>query len=836
MNWLVESGRDLQYGLRALLRTPAFTLLTVMTLAIGIGSSTAIYSVVDSALVAPLPYDGGERLVRLRAVITGPDGQPRRIPVNLTAEELRTLGERTRAFDHLATALPWLMNWRGQEPQWQGARISASAFPMLGVAPLLGRVFGPQDEQPGANSLILSEQAWERYFGRDSGVLGRSLTLESALGPPQPAVYTVVGVMPKSFEYPGRRVQFWMPFARPPATVPAPRLPTVGRLVDGVSPEQAAAEMTPVLRELAGAAQPGNQRGPIIQAYEVVSEHAERARLARVPLLAVSGAVAVLFLIACVNAAGLLLMRVAGRQREMAIRAAIGAGRRRLVRLVAIEGGVLALAASGLGGVIAYSGVRLLQWLTSVPYRFDVDIDGRNTFPGIETLDLNTSVLWFMMLLTMIAALLVTIPAALASLRAAPAPTLRTGSGVTESHITVGRRFALGNVLVVLEVAMAMMLLVGGGLLIGSFTRLMRIDPGYRSSGVLTFQVALPTDRYPAVRARDFAETLTWRLETLGGVVTAAYANQLPLVGLRDTAGGLWRTPDPMRRGGPPDAADARIVSHRYLETLGIPVLAGRGLTAADNEGGERVLLVNETLARRDFGGSSAIGQSVYMGNDPQPWRIAGIVADVRQFWLNQPAEPQFFFDARQWSQRGPLFPVGAYYALRLTGEPGSIRAAVEASVRQVEPQAVVFNVAPMDDLVTATVGRPRLYAVLLGAFAALGLTLAVLGVYGVVASNVARRTREIGVRMALGAGRTHVLATVLGTATLLTTVGIGLGVTGAAVTTRFLETMLFGVTPLDASTFVTMAGLFVVVAVAASTVPARRATRIDPLVALRQD
>jgi putative ABC transport system permease protein len=829
--WWGDLRQDASYAVRSLHRNRGFAVVAVLTLALGIGATTAIFSVVNSALLRPLPYAGGERLVRIHAVITAVDGQDRRIPVSLSAADRDTLAMRARTLDHVASAALVLMNRRGADPRWLGARVSASAFPMLGVQPLIGRVFDAKDERLGAHTLILGERAWRRDFGADPGVIGRTITIENVLGTPDRTVYTIVGVMPERFEYPNPRALYWLPFRVALANGPPPRVSVVARLAEGISVDAAATDLSPVLHELWG-----QRQGTLpVKGYEVVGEHAERVRLVRPALIAVSGAVGFVLLIACVNVGSLMLTRTAARQREIAIRSAIGAGRGRLVRLAMTEGVVLATLGSIAGAVVAYGSVRLLQMLTGSPYRVDLDIDGRTTFPGLETISFDTSVLWFAVLLATAVAAFLAIAPALHYMRTSPGVALRSGSGAT-ARGSAGRLLGMRGVLIVTEVALAMILLVAGGLLMASFVRLTSVDAGFDADNVLTFQVSLSADQYPADRVRTFSESLTTRLKDLPGVHAAAYANQLPMVNLHDTAGGLWRTPDPSRRGGPRDAPDARIVSHEFLETLGIPVVAGRGLSADDRQGRARVLLVNDALARRDFGGRRAIGQQVFVGADPEPWEIVGITANVRQLWLNHEAEPQFFIDARQWNGRGLLFPVGAYYAVRTTGDPRAIAGAIERTVRQLEPQGVVFNVAPMQDLVSATVGRPRLYAVLLGLFAAIGLTLAVIGVYGVIAYGVEQRTREISVRMALGAQRQDVLAMIMRGGLLLTLTGIGIGVLGAAATTRLLESMLFGVTPLDVQIFVATAGLFALVAAIASFVPARRATRLDPLLALRAD
>jgi len=381
-----------------------------------------------------------------------------------------------------------------------------------------------------------------------------------------------------------------------------------------------------------------------------------------------------------------------------------------------------------------------------------------------------------------------------------------------------------------------MMLLVAGGLLMHSFVKLARVDPGYDAVNVVTFQVALPGDRYPGPRLKAFAEDVVARLRVIPGVHGAAYANQLPLVGLRDTAGGLRKTPDP-NSPPVPDGPDARVVSRDYLNVMGIQVIAGRGLSEQDAAGQPGAIVINQALARRQFPNENPIGQTVYVGRFPHPWQIVGIVEDVRQFGLDRAPEPQFFIDMRQWPGTGLLlFPVGAYYAIRADHDAGEIIAAARRQIRDIDVEAGLFNVATMEQLVATTIARPRMYAVLLGIFAAVGVVLAAVGIYGVLAYSVTRRTREIGIRMALGAQPSAVMRLVLGQSFVLTGVGVGLGVAGAAMMTRYLKGMLFGLTPLDPMTFAAVSVLFAAVAAIASFVPAHRATTVNPLVALRAE
>jgi putative ABC transport system permease protein len=371
---------------------------------------------------------------------------------------------------------------------------------------------------------------------------------------------------------------------------------------------------------------------------------------------------------------------------------------------------------------------------------------------------------------------------------------------------------------------------------------LSRIDTGYDPSNVVTFQVAVPSDVYPPARAKAFAEELVARLQSVAGIERAGYANQLPMVNLVNSfpLGARPRArPEPNRPPGPPPEglADIRLVSHGYVKAMGIRVLSGRGFVESDDAGAPRVMLINEALARRDFANRNPIGETVFINYFQEPWQIVGVIADVRQFGLSVEPTPQFFVDMRQWTDVDALvFPAGAYYAVRTTRDSGSIVASVRTIIQQMDAQASLFYVAPMEQVVASTMSRPRLYAALLGIFSMIGLGLAVIGIYGVMAFTVAQRTREIGIRTALGAGRAHVIALVLGQSGVLTLIGIVLGLAGAAMLSRYLEGLLFGVTPLDPLTFAAAAALFALVALIAACGPARRATGVDPLVALRAE
>jgi putative ABC transport system permease protein len=826
----VESWwQDIRSSARTLRRSPGFALVAILTLALGIGANTAIFSVVNVVLLKRLPYRDSERLVRLMMITPAADpaGTPQRAPVRLNAAEIAQLQSRTRTLSHLGTVGGELLTLSGGYEEagfLQGSRVSSSIFQLVQVPPLHGRLFGSADEAPGADRVILlSYGMWQRHFAGNPDIVSRTVTLNSVLGPRRQTRYTVVGVMPQGFAFPSSQTRFWMPLEPAAAGSGGGREPLVAQLADGVSAQAAAGEIGPIVGEL-------RQHKPGTT-YAFVREQDELAAPVKPALLILMAAVGFVLLIACANVANLLLARAARRRREMAIRAAIGAGSGRLIRQALVDSLMLAAIGAMTGVALAIGGIRLLRRVATTMSR--VDLSTGPLFPRVDEIGVDVTVLGFTIGTALITGVLFGLAPALRHSRSDPMDALREGTGSSVSGFRGVRRAGLRSVLVVIEIGVATMLLVGGGLLIGSYWKLLNVDPGYDASGVLTFQVTLPLDRYPDDRLRPFAESLVERVRTIPGVGAAAYANQVPMVKLRNTLGELGRTPDSARPAvamGP----DARFVSRDYLDVMGMRVIAGRGFADHDRAGQPRVLVINQTMARRVFQDENPVGKPVYMWRDPHPWQIVGVVADVRQFALDRAPEPQLFGDLRQWSSNGPLFPIGAYYAVRTDGQPAAAVAALRSIVRELEPRAALFNVAPMDEVVGATVARPRMYAILLGLFGAVGAALAAIGIYGVMAYSVAQRTREVGIRMALGAQRGDVMRLVLGQSLVLTAIGLAVGLASAAGVTRYMDAMLFGLTPLDPMTFVAVSALFAAVAALAAFVPARRATKVDPLVALR--
>jgi putative ABC transport system permease protein len=767
----------------------------------------------------------------------------RRDPVRFSQAELDQLRTNVRTLSTVGVVEPTLMNLRGRDPRIQGAIVSAAFFELLRARPLLGRVFTATDEAADAPLvIILSYDTWRRHFGGDPHIVGRTITFDPVLGPRVPTEYTVIGVMAEGFQFPDANTRIWTPPRLAPTSSRVPRGSMLARLAGDVSFAAAEAEILPLVRRIReGLADNATAN------YELVGVQQELVRPVRPALIVLTVAVGFVLLLACVNVATLVLARTAAREREIAIRSALGAGRWRLMRYLLTESVTLGLCGGLIGVLLAFGGVRMLRSLAAALPR--IDLGNQLSIPRIDEIGVDGAVLTFSFVISIATGIVFGLVPALRYARSDDSMAMREGARSTIGGYRLGRHVSLRGALVVVEIGLAMVLLAGGGLLIRSFVELSNVDVGYNPADVVTFQVALPPDLYTPTRTKAFAEQLVGRLRSVPSVESAGYANQLPMVDLVNSfpLGPVPRPrPQPGDRSQPPPRAgsesgsgfaDIRIVSRDYLEVMRIPVLAGRGFVEGDGPAGPRVLLINEALARRDFAHRNPIGETVFVNFFPEPWQIVGIVANVRQFGLALEPQPQFFIDMRQWTNNDALvFPAGAYYAVRANVPSQSIVLSIRAIVEEMDPHASLFYVASMEQVVASTISRPRLYATLLGIFSMVGLGLTVIGIYGVVNYSVAQRTREIGIRVALGARRSQVIVLVVKQSARLTAVGIVGGLAGAAMLSRYLEGLLFGVTPLDPATFGAASLTFVVVALIAAFVPARRATRVDPLVALRTE
>ena len=817
MTLLGDLGQDLRYAVRMLRKQPGFAAGVVLTLALGIGSTTAIFSVVNTVLLRPLPYRDSERLVRL-VDHTPPTGGRGKAIDNTAMSEERFLEWRSRAktLSDMAIYRPSpssTLTTGERAVRLGGARVSPSIFRMLGAQPVLGRVFEPGEEPDQV--MVLGETAWRQLFDGDPQVIGRGVTLGARR-------YTVVGVLPAEFGFPLPQSAFWVPYtfaeARDRRTTHSGVL---AQLAEGVSVEAAGAEAKVIGRSLAGGSTP---------AYDIVRMKDKLLAPARVSLRVLTASVGIVLLIVCANVANLLLARGAARQREMEIRLALGASRGRMVRQVLTECVVLALAGGLPGVLLAAAGVQLVATLSThhTPELFQfaerMAFGGNAILPRLGELGIDPTVLAFAVGASVLTGLIFGV-----------GPAIRLSRPARSTRGSEARPRA-ASVLVVGQLGLATTLLVGAGLLIHSFLKLTRLDPGYDPTDVPTFQLALPA-QLPAPRQLALADELSARLRARPQVRAAGYVNAPPLVPVSIQFGQFvppGRSADEMKQD--PVKPQGRSASRDYLRAMGVRLLEGRWFDDGDTSDGGRVLLVNRTLARRYFGQASPVGASVQLLGD-QPWQIVGVVDDMRQGLLTQEPAPLLFVDPRQVIAHGEAMALGFLcYAVRTNGDAAAVAGDLPALMRELEPAAVIDSVATMDRLMAGSLTRPRFYAVLLGIFAGIAGVLAAVGVYGVLAFAVAQRTREIGLRVALGARPGEIMRLILRQGLWLTVLGIAGGIAGALALARFLSGMLFGLTPLDPSTYVGVALLFTAVALVAVTVPARRATKVDPVVALRHE
>jgi putative ABC transport system permease protein len=826
--WIDHLQQDLRYAVRTLAKSPGFTLVAVLTLALGIGANTAIFTVVNAVLLRPLPFPDSDRVVR---IVEHPprdgSGGARRV-VGLSASEIAAFASQTTTLSHVGTHIPTIrtLTSRDEPVRLIGARLSPALLSMVETAPLLGRLFETPEDAPGAEPVvILSHASWQRYFGSDPNIVGQRLGMDGTS-------HAVVGVMPPGFAFPDPRDQFWMPM---PTSGPMARnrLPLTARLKDGVSSAAARAEINTLVPRVRNdpALQPADaNRFDVVRLVDLV------VAPARPPLLVLTLAVAFILLIACVNVANLLLGRAAARQREMAVRFALGGGRSRLIRQALTESLLLSAIGGASGIALASGGIALLRTLAaSLPRR---DLPPGIGLPRLDEIAIDPAVLAFTLAASAITGVIFGVIPAVRQSSPRLTDALRQGTAPAISGFNLLRNHRAQGVLVIAEIAMAMTLFVGGGLLIKSFVTLSQVSPGYDPNNVLTFQVSLPPGR-PDAELRALAQSLSERIQTLPGVRAVGYAESLPMTRISRRVVQLRTTPEmrsPQRPPiGPttPENPDTQLVSRDFLTAMGLPLAAGRTFGDSDRLGQPQVMLINRTLARSGLLGENPLGRQIYALGQ-RPWEIIGIVEDVRQSSLSEPPVAQIFIDYRQVPADERMAGIGLYFSIRTHADPLAVAANSRAIASELDSQAMVENMAPMTHLVSNSIAGPRLYAVLLGTFAAIAVVLAATGIYGVMAYAVTQRTREIGIRVALGAGRGRVMGLVLGQSAVVTLVGIALGLGGAAAVTRHLNQLLFGLTALDPATFVGVALLFAAIATIAAFVPARRATKVDPLVALR--
>ena len=838
---LEDLARDVRIGLRTLARDRGFSVVVLFTLAIGIGATTAIFTVVHGVLLRPLPYHDPDGLVHIVENVPAsetPHGLPEQRTVMDRNHFLEWRG-RTKTLSHMAaysSTPPMALETPEGGVRVTGARVSMLLFPTLGVAPILGRPLVVSDETSDDMVVLISAAAWHRYFHSAPDIIGRTVPLD---GRP----YTVVGVMPAGFDFPNSATALWMPDRAGPSPPGRATLVNVlARLAPGVSRDVAAVESDVIGRQLRGS-RTGTSMHP---RFGVVSMRDHLVAPVRPALRVFMFSAGLVLLIVCANVATLLLARGTARQREISIRCALGAGRGRVFRQILTESTLLSLGGGLAGLAVAYGGVYLLKALVAVDIPELFQLADRARFgssviiPRLDAVALDVHVLAFAF----------SVSAAIGGLFGfAPALEL---SAFDDARMLGQRQVPAARgvnrvrqVLVVAQLAVAMMLLVGAGLLIGSFVKLSNVDTGYDASRVLTFQLVLPR-QYSAARKASVAHDLATRLASLAGVRAAGFTNMPPLAGATVYMGVLTppgRTAEEMLRD--PARPQTRSVTPGYLPALGVRLLEGRWLDARDGSGQPRVLLVNRSLAQRYFGAGSPVGEVLRQLPAGERWEIVGVVDNIRQGRLDEEPYPQAFMDSRQVfaiaSQApGPppdMIALGFLsFAVRTGGDPMAIVPDVRTVVKASDASAIVDGVTPMDHLVAGSTIRPRVYAALLGIFAAIAAVLALVGVYGLLSYVVTQRTAEIGVRMALGARPSDVRNLVMRQGAVLIVIGIPIGVVGAMGLTGYLSALLFGVTPVDLPTYAFAAAAFTAVAFAASYIPSRHATTVDPLVALRSE
>jgi len=798
--------QDLRYGARMLLKKPGFTLIAVLTLALGIGANTAIFSVVDALLLRPLPYHEPERLVMLAEKTR----EGRRTTVAYpNFEDWRA---RARSFEGMASTRSQALNLTGVDKpvQLRGRTVNWNFFQLLGVNPQLGRSFIAEDDRYGAaRTALLSNGLWKERFGGDTGVIGRKLLLSGEL-------YEVIGVLPPGFEY-FRADDVYVPIGLflQPNTGLTDRgsslgLYAVARLKPGVAVEQANSEMAALGAQLTRE-YPAVNSGKSAMAERLQDVMSEGVRQSLWVLL---GAVGFILLIACVNVANLLLARAADRQKEIAVRLALGAGRGRVIRQLLSE----SLLIAGLGGAV---GLLAGRWM----------LDGllalapENT-PQLSRVGMDRTVLLFTLGVAALTSLLSGLLPALQASRADLQTALKEGGRSTGG----ASRERVRKTLLVVEISLALVLLSGAGLLTRSMYNLLRIDPGFNPESLLTMRFSLSAESYNLSRRRVFYDECLARVAALPGVRAAALTFSLPI------GGSNWNSvfiagdkPAPPRPDLPSSAYIP--VSANYFETMGIRLTKGRLFTKSDGADSPLVVVINETLARRIWPGEDPIGKRVKQGwpESETPWReVVGVVNDVKLNGLERETPLETYVPLTQESPRS--FGL----AVRTAGDPLAAATAVERAIHSLDKDLPVSQVLTMDQLLGNSLSQRRLTLVLLASFAVLALLLAAIGVYGVIAYSVRQRTNEIGIRMALGAQTGDVLKLILTQGLKLALIGVVIGLAAAFALTRWMETLLFGVRPADPLTFVVIAAVLTLVALLACYIPARRAAKVDPMVALR--
>ena len=798
---------DVRYAIRLLLKRPGFAAVAILTLALGIGATTAIFTVVNAVLLSPLPFRDAERLVEVR--IAGGNGESFPLP----DADFLAWRSQNQTCDAIAVydASPETLTGDGAPERIGSAAVTDRFFDVVGARPLLGRVFQEGDDKPGAAKLVvLSHAFWTRRFKADPAVVGRTVLLSGV-------AHTVVGVMPAGFRFPAGDIDVWRTLTMNPPTRRGPYYTTgIARLKPGVGIAE--------LRANLGIVAAGLKRqypAPEDWTFDAVPLQEAIVGDVRRMLYVLLGAVGFLLLIATANVANLLLARAAAREREIAVRGALGAGRRRIVAQLVTESVVLALV-SGLAGLL------LASWGTQALLAM-----APKGIPRLDEVRMHVPVFLFALGVASLCGIVFGLAPALRASRTPLVETLKDGG---RGSTGAGHR-RVQRLLVVAEIALALILSVGAGLMIRSFAELQRTSPGFDPGHLLTFEVALPIASYKEdARVRGFYDALVQKLEAVPGVRSVGLTLSLPpdLLQVTDNfmVEGQVLPPNQSAPVGP-----VVMVSDALFATLGVPLIRGRMFDARDEAGRAPTVIVNEALAGKYFPGVDAVGRRLKIGGPERPiapknpWmEIVGVVGDVKYSGLQTAPEPTYYLPYRQnpWN--------GQFVVVRTTADPAALGTAAREAVASLDKDIPVARLRTMDEVMAASVAPPRFRTVLVTIFALVGLLLAAIGIYGVMAHAVAERTHELGVRIALGAEGRDVVRLVLGEALVLAAAGVAVGVAGALATTRLIQSLLFGVTTTDATTFAGISLLLFATAIVASWIPTRRALRVDPMIALRYE
>jgi putative ABC transport system permease protein len=805
--------KDLNHSLRSLIRHPGFAVVAVITLTLAIGVNTTIFSVVNAVLLKALPFHNPEQLVSVHSTPSENGGLP-----GIAAYQYLAWKDRNTSFDDLAAYTDDTFNLTGNgEPERLScAQVTSSLFTTLGVQPVRGRFFLPEEDKPGAaNVAVVSEAFWQRHFGRDESVLQKTLTLDNK-------PYAIVGVVSSNFRFPGE-FDVWLPLTLDPVKEFQgdwmQLVDVVGRLKPTATLAGAQSELTLIARQ---ASQQGKKEPLPLAAVEIAPLQKQLVAGIRVTVLVLWGAVGLVMLLACINVASLMISRTLARQREMAVRAAVGARRWQLIRQLLTESVLVGLAGGALGLLLAVWGTRAINSL--VPKGFASSVYDLN----------NIRLDWRVFAFTLGLSVLTGIVFGLAPALTASRPDLIGALRNSRAHglMSFGLRSFRGW-LIVSELALAVVLLLAAGLLVRSFNKLVAVDLGFDRTNVLTTRISLPRSKYakPA-QVRAFYDELLQRVKVLPGVESAGTINHTPLTGFNLIAfTGIEGNPPPDQKKDP--AIGIGSVSPDYFQTMKIPLLSGRYYDARDGEDAQKVTIVNQAFANRFFPNGDALGKRVSFGCEESEKlcrTIVGVVGNIRQESITDEVTPEIYLPFAQ-------MPVnGATLMVRTAADPLTLARSVRSEVLAIDNNQPIYDVKTLAQRVNEAVAVSRSLMVLFAAFALLALVLGAVGIYGIVSYSVTQRTHEIGIRMALGARAANVLSLIMKNGLTLVLTGIVIGVGSAFGLTRFLATLLFGIEPTDRVTFVIVSTVFFVIAMLAALIPAMRATRVDPLVALRDE